>query len=89
MARDLGALYKFDAFDDKTLNALRSMLTSMDDCVANAAQRFFKEYDKKVTHVASPCFSSEEWVQLGEELGRFSYCSAEVAPSRHKVNDNA
>ena len=31
MARNLGALYKFDAFDEKKPKAPRSMLTSMDD----------------------------------------------------------
>ena len=31
MARYLGALHKFDAFDEKKPNASRSMLTSMDD----------------------------------------------------------
>ena len=40
MARYLGALYKFDAFDPKKPRAPRSMLTSMDDYDANAVQRF-------------------------------------------------
>ena len=39
MARYLGALYKFDAFDEKKPKAPRSMLTSMDDYAANAVQR--------------------------------------------------
>ena len=43
MARYLGALYKFEAFDPKKPKAPRSMLTSMDDYIANAVQRFLKE----------------------------------------------
>ena len=51
MARYLGALYKFDAFNSKTPNAPRSMLTSMDDYAANAAQRFVNEYGKNFPKV--------------------------------------
>ena len=40
LQRYLGAFYKFDAFGEKKLNALRSMMTSMDDYAANAVQRF-------------------------------------------------
>ena len=58
MARYLGALYKFDALDAKKPDALRSMLTSMDDYVVNAVQRFDKEYCKKLTSVTSPYLSS-------------------------------
>ena len=72
MARYLGALYKFDAFDEKKPKAPRSMLTSMDDYVANAVQRFLKEYGKKLSVVTSPYISSEDYCQLGEEPGRFS-----------------
>ena len=72
MARYLGALYKFDAFDPKKPKAPRSMLTSVDDYVANAVQRFLKEYGKKLSTVTSHHLSSEESGRLGEEPGRFS-----------------
>ena len=72
MPRYLGALYKFDAFDEKKPKAPRSMLTSMDDYPANAVQRFLKEYGKKLSTVTSPYLSSEESGRLGEEPGRFS-----------------
>ena len=38
MVRYLGALYKFDAYDEHKPNALRSMLASMDNYAANAVQ---------------------------------------------------
>ena len=40
LQRYLGALYKFAAFVAKKPAAPRSMLTSIDDYVANAVQRF-------------------------------------------------
>ena len=60
MQRYLGALYKFDAFDEKRPNALRSMLMSMDDYVANAAQRFKIEFVKKLCTVTLPFLSFED-----------------------------
>ena len=54
LQRYLGALYKFDAFDEKKPNARRCMLTSMADYAANAVQRFKTEYGKQLTTVASP-----------------------------------
>ena len=68
----LGALYKFDAFVQKKPDALRSMLTSMDDYAANAVQRFKIEYGKKLTTVTSPFLTPEDLGQLSEEPGRFS-----------------
>ena len=53
MARYLGALYKFDAFDEKKQKA-----PSMDDYAANAVQRFLKEYCKKLSTFTSPYISS-------------------------------
>ena len=54
LQRYLGALYQFDAFDPFKPKAPRSLLTSMDDYAANAAQRFKTEFGQKLTRVTSP-----------------------------------
>ena len=64
MARYLGALYKFDAFNAKKQHVPRSMLTSMDAYAANSVQRFVKE--QNLSKVTSPYFSSQDYGQLGE-----------------------
>ena len=54
LQRYLGALYQFDAFEHFKPKAPRSLLTSMDDYAANAAQRFKTEFGQKLTRVTSP-----------------------------------
>ena len=72
MARYLGALCTFDAFTSQKLNAPRSVLTSMDDYAANAAQRFAEELLKILAKVTSPYISFEEYCKLGEEPCKYS-----------------
>ena len=70
--RYLGALYQFDAFDPYKPKVPRSLLTSMDDCAANAVQRFKIEFGQKLTLVTSPYISSEELNEIGQSPGWFS-----------------
>ena len=58
LQRYLGSLYHFDAFDPNTSNAPRRLLTSIDDYVANAVQRFKAEFRDKLTRVTSPYLTS-------------------------------
>ena len=68
----LGALYHFDAFGPQKSNAPRSLLTSIDDYVANAVQRFRVEFRDKLTRVISPYLTTEEVSVEGYSPARFS-----------------